>query len=139
MEVLSWRMDIEEPTAASAISQALNKGHQLALRTTELTAVAVLRGAIILQSQNLGQRVVYQTVRERARQQLDDAADDPDLPAVFGYLISAGVGYNSYVDDRLDFGSKFVDSKKRRLRFIVFGAVGTICERAASWNDEGAE
>ena len=37
-------MDAEEPTAASVISQALNKGNKLALRTTELTAVAVLKG-----------------------------------------------------------------------------------------------
>ena len=33
-EVLSWRMDLEEPTAASVISHALNKGHEIALRTT---------------------------------------------------------------------------------------------------------
>ena len=107
-------MDIEEPTAASSISQALNKGHQLALRTTELTAVAVLTGEIIVQlSKDVGQRVAFQTVRDRVRHQLDDAADDADLPAVFDYLISAGVGYNSYVDDLLDFGSKFVDSPKK--------------------------
>ena len=37
-EVLSWEMDVEEPTAASIISQSLNKTHELALRTTELTA-----------------------------------------------------------------------------------------------------
>ena len=41
LEVLSWRMDLEEPTAASTISRALNNGHQVALRTAELTAVAV--------------------------------------------------------------------------------------------------
>ena len=36
MEILSWKMDKEEPSAASTISQALNKGHALALKTTEL-------------------------------------------------------------------------------------------------------
>ena len=29
-EVLSWKMDAEEPTAATIISQALNKGSELA-------------------------------------------------------------------------------------------------------------
>ena len=48
-EVLSWRMDVEEPTAASTISQALSKGHEVALRTTKLIAVAVLKGDIIIQ------------------------------------------------------------------------------------------
>ena len=34
-EVLSWKMDVEEPTAASVISAALNKASDLAMRTTE--------------------------------------------------------------------------------------------------------
>ena len=109
-------MDVEEPTAALAIRQALTTGHHIALRTTELTAVAVLTGEIIVQlSKHVGQHAAFQTVCDRVRRQLDDAADDPDLPVVFDYLISAGVGYNSCVDDLLDFGSKFVDSKKRAI------------------------
>ena len=96
MEQLSWKMDVEEPNAASVISQALNKGHSLALRTTELTALNVLKGEIIVQmSRSVGQRVAFQTVRDRVREQLDVATDDPDLMDVFDYLISAGVGTNS--------------------------------------------
>ena len=34
------------------------------------------------------------------------------MPAVYAYLISAGVGCNSYADDLLDCAGKFVDSKK---------------------------
>ena len=40
MEVLSWKIYTEEPEACSMISAALNKGHQVALRQTEMTAVA---------------------------------------------------------------------------------------------------
>jgi hypothetical protein len=111
-ETLAWRMDVEEPTAASVISQALNTGQDLALHTTELTAVAVLKGEIIVQmSADVGQRVAFQTVRDRVRQQLRHAADDPDLPEVFDFLIALGVGKNSYVDDLLEFASIFVDSR----------------------------
>ena len=46
-EVLSWQMDVEEPGAALVISIALNKGQEIALRTTELTAVAVLKLSLI--------------------------------------------------------------------------------------------
>lgn len=130
-EILAWRMDLEEPTAASLISQAMNKGHELALRTTELTAVAVLKGEIIVQmSKDAGQRVAFQTVRDRVRAQLDSAADDPDLPELFEFLISAGVGFNSYIDDLMDFGSTFVDSKKRQLRFAAFGVANKMCKHA---------
>ena len=88
-EVLSWRMDVEEPNAASIISQALNQPQQMAMRTTELTAVAVLKGEIIVQlGKDVSQRVAFQTVRDRVRAQLHTAADDPDLPEVFDFLIS---------------------------------------------------
>ena len=50
MEVLSWKMLVEEPTAASLISQALNKVQSMALRTSELTALNVLTGAVALAS-----------------------------------------------------------------------------------------
>ena len=43
-EVFSWKIDVEEPTAESVISQALNKGHDIALRTPEWSALSVLRG-----------------------------------------------------------------------------------------------
>jgi len=130
-ELLSWRMDMEEPDAASVISHALNKGHELALRTTELTAVAVLKGEIIAQmSQEVGQRVAFKTVRDRVRSQLDAAADDPDLPELFDFLIALGVGKNSYADDLLEFGGCFVDSKKRQLRFGAFAVVNRICPQA---------
>ena len=33
IEVLSWKMLVEEPTAASLISQALNTAHNIAIRT----------------------------------------------------------------------------------------------------------
>ena len=44
VELLSYKMDIEEPTAASIISQSLNIEQELGLRTSELSAVAILKG-----------------------------------------------------------------------------------------------
>ena len=49
MEVLSWKLYKEEPAACSLISQALNSGQTLALRTSELTALAVLSGTVTLE------------------------------------------------------------------------------------------
>ena len=116
-EVLAWEMGVEEPNAALVISIALNKGQEIALRTTELTAVAVLKGEIIVQAgKDLSQIVAFETVRERVRVQLDSAADDPDLPEVFDFLMSVGVGRNAYIDDLLEFAACFVDSNKSQLR-----------------------
>jgi hypothetical protein len=130
-EILSWKMDLEEPTAASIISQALNKGHAMALHTTEITAVAVLKGEMIAQmSKDVGQQVAFATVKERVRSQLDNAVDDPDFVEVFDFLISVGVGKNSYVDHLLEFASQFVDSKKRQLRLGSFAEVNKVCANA---------
>ena len=131
VELLSWQMDAEEPTAASIISQALNLPHQLAMRTTELTAVANLKGEIIVQmGKHLSQRVAFQTVRDKLRSQLQTAADDPDLLEVFDFLIAAGVGRNSYVDHLLEWISQCVNSKKRQLRFSAFAVINKMCPKA---------
>jgi hypothetical protein len=128
-EILSWQMDVEQPNAASTISQALNRGHEIALRTTELTAIAVLNGEIIRLGGKLGTEVAFQTVRDQVRSQLDAVADDPDLPAVFEFLVTAGVGTNTYVDDLLEYGQVFVDSKKRQLRLSAFSVIIRIPSR----------
>ena len=66
MEVLSWKMVVEEPTAASLISQALNTSHHLALRTSELTAVSVLSGAVALELEAaVAAEVCFEIVREK--------------------------------------------------------------------------
>ena len=83
MEVLSYKLDVEEPTGSSCISQALNKGQDLALRTTEMTALAVLTGEVIAQQSNGAQALAYETVRERMRQQLDVIVDEPDFIEMF--------------------------------------------------------
>ena len=49
VELLSYTMDIEEPTAASIISQSLNIEQELGLRTSEVSAVAILKGDMIVQ------------------------------------------------------------------------------------------
>ena len=127
IEVLSHRMDIEEPTAASTISQALNLANEMGLRTSELTAVSVLKGEMIAQmGKDLSQDVAYTSVLERVRRELKLAASEPDLPDVFDFLRSLGVGKNTYVDKLLQFGAAFVDSKKRQLRFSAFAVVNKV-------------
>ena len=131
MEVLSYKMDIEEPGAASIISQALNKGQDAAMSTTELTAVAVLRGEIVKQriTVDTAQEVAYESVKERVRKELDTYVDEPDFMDLFDFLVGVGAGVNSYIEGLLDFGSRFVDAKLRRLRLGAFAEAGKIDDR----------
>jgi len=67
MEVLSWKMYKEEPTACSLISQALNSGHSLALKTSELPALAVLAGTVTRELNSaVADRVSFEGVKENA-------------------------------------------------------------------------
>ena len=105
----------------------MNIEQELALRTSELTAVAILKGEMIVQmGKDLSQKVAYKSVIAQVRRELKIAADDPDLLDVFDYLRSLRVGKNTYVDWLLQFGSAFVDSKKRQLRFSAFAVANKI-------------
>ena len=65
-------MLVEEPTAASLISQALNSAQNMALRTSELTAVNVRSGAVALALESaVAGEVCFETVREKVRVELD--------------------------------------------------------------------
>ena len=46
VEVLSWKIVVEELGACALISNALNESSSMALRTTELTALSVLSGNV---------------------------------------------------------------------------------------------
>ena len=91
MEVLRWKMMVEEPTAASLISQALNTGHQLALRTSELTAVSVLSGAVALElGSAVAEKVCFDTVRGTVRMELDMYVDLFGFIDVFEFVVNMG-------------------------------------------------
>ena len=45
---------------------------------------------------------------------------------LFDFLISMGVGVNSYICDLEEFGKRFVDSKQRQMRFATFGVPNKI-------------
>ena len=86
-EVPSWKMDVEEPIAASVISAALNKASDLAMRTTEWSALYTLKGGIIAASGHLGQRVAFQSLVDKLHLEFDSAASDPDPGKLFDFLI----------------------------------------------------
>ena len=125
-EILTWKMQLEEPTAARKISQALNKGHARALETTELTAMAVLSGAAIAQAQGTANEVQYETVKEMLRGELDMYVDDPDFIELYDFVINLGAGRNTFISGFLEWASKFVDPKQRKLRLSAFAEANKI-------------
>ena len=75
------------------ISNALNKYHQAALRTTELTALAVLTGeATRAMESGLANAVAFESIKENVRGLLDATVGDPSFVEVYDYVVSNGAG-----------------------------------------------
>ncbi len=98
MEVLSWKIYVEEPGKCAMISNALNKSHEIVLRTTELSALESLTGELSLQmNASAAQAVKFDSVREALRSQLDDYVDEPDFLEMFEFVINLGGSKHSFV------------------------------------------
>ena len=127
MEVLSWKMLVEEPTAASLISQALNTSQNMALRTSELTALNVLSGAVALALESaVAGEVCFESVREKVRLELDMYVDLPGFIDLFEFVINMGATKSPFIPQLLEFGSKFVDHKQRQLSLQAFAEVNKV-------------
>ena len=126
MEVLSWKIR-EEPTACSLISQALNAAQGMALRTSELTAMAVLSGAVALQLESaVAGEVAFESVKEKVRGELHMYVDMPGFIDLFEFVVNMGAGKNTFIQQLLDFGSKFVDPKQRQMSLAAFAEVNKL-------------
>ena len=127
MEVLSWKMIVEEPDACSIISQALNRGHAHALRTSEITALFAVSGAVISQLGTAGvDTVSFEAVKDKIRSELPEFADDVEFVDVFDFVVTMGATSAPFIPLLLEFAKKFVDSKKRQLALQVFGHINKI-------------
>jgi hypothetical protein len=97
----------------------LNKGQAVALRTTEMTALAVLNGAIgiALQSTSLTEHVAFETVQEKVRSELDIWVGDPDFIEAADFVINLGATRNTVDSGLLEWAEIFADptSRQRRL------------------------
>ena len=131
-EVLSWKMDVEQPDAASIISHALNQPQTLAMHQTEQQAIEVLNGLAIPQNAHAAQALAFSTVREKAREHLGHVVDDLEFVDLYEYCSNLGMGKTSFMQDLMQYMSAFVDPKKRRLKFSAFAdanKLGLECPR----------
>ena len=123
MEVLSWKILVEEPGGCSLIAQAMNKGQALALRSSEITALSAVAGAVTMVQAQAELSLSFEAVKERVRDELDMWVDDPEFIDLFEFVVTMGGKEAGFVDGFLDFASKFVDSKQRQLRLVAFATV----------------
>ena len=127
MEILSYKLETENPGASSKISQALNKGNALALKTSEMTAIAVLTGAVSTQADaNLSGEVLFESIKDKLRAELDIFVDEPEFIEMFEFVVTQGANRNTFIPRLLDFGARFLDGMNRKLRLNAFSLVNKL-------------
>ena len=88
-ELLSWKMDVEEPDAAQIISIALNKKNEVAMRTGRLEISSTLVGMCVPSPNG---SVPFEPVRDKLIELYGAAVDHPDFIHAFRLVIDAGGG-----------------------------------------------
>ena len=117
MEILSYKIYLEEPFACIAISNALNRANKVALKTTELHALSTLTGAVGVCA--LAGELNYNSIKESVRTVLAEFVDDPEFITLFDFVCKVGADQQTYLPDFLRFTSKCVSSQHRRLRLAT--------------------
>ena len=124
MEILSYKIYLEEPHACVAISNALNRANKLALKTTELQALGTLSGAIGLSA--VADSLNYETIKEQLRCTLAEFVDEPEFIQMFEFVSRLGADKTSYLPEFLKWTSMTVSSKVRRIRLATFGVLNKL-------------
>ena len=121
MEVLSYKVWAEEPTAPALIARTLNLGNKAALLETEMQAISVLSQEVSFRLETaVNNKICFLTVKEACRERLDVLVDETDFIELFDFVISLGAKTNSYIPELLDFAEKIIDQKQRQLRIQAF-------------------
>ena len=87
-EVLSWKMDVEEPDAALVISIALNKKNEAAMTTSSLEIWNTLVG--LCKPDPTSGLTPYEPIRDKLIDLYGGAADSPHLFPMFRIILDAG-------------------------------------------------
>ena len=123
VEVLSWRIMLEEPMGTCAkISHALNESQAI---WEALASVANVVGDLLKSSAVAGQ-IDFAEVKDAVKDRLPQYVNDPYFEDMFGFVINIGGTDSGFIDHMLEYDRRFVDHKKRTLPLQAFGSVNAL-------------
>ena len=125
-EILEPAMDIEEPEAALAISIALNKRNEAAMRTGHTQIMKTLVGLCKPDPRGLDETVPFEPIRSKMVDYYGAAVDHPDFYQAFRLIMDAGGCNSCHISDLQDFTGVHVNPRLRNLRFECYAAVAVL-------------
>ena len=107
-EMLSHRMDIEDPEAALIISVALNKKNEASMKTSHTEIMNTLVG---LCKPSPDGKVPFEPLREKMIELYGAAVDHPDFHNAFRVVMAAGGADSPHMKDLHEFTKVYVNPK----------------------------
>ena len=124
-EVLSWKIEEEEPQACSIIQAAMNAKNGLFLLRHEMQAVASI-STMLASSAVVEQRLSVEVARVHLHTTLPEFATDDNFVDLFRFCLDLGGSSAGFLHDARQFHERFVDPKCRRLRLAIFGHLNAL-------------
>ena len=109
-EVLSHKIQEEEPEALNIIQAACNCKHALALHSHETEALSGL-GQLVQKASALAEQLAFETAREKLAVTLPNLALDPEFLGMFRFVLELGGDGGLFIPDLREFTSKFINAK----------------------------
>ena len=122
-EVLSHKLDVEEPLGAKVISLALNKKNDAAMATTHEEIMTTLVGLCKPSPDGLDGQVPFEPVRDKMLEWYGTIVDHPDFLHAFRLVMDAGGHESPHMQDLQQFTTIFVNPNLRKMRFDTYGVV----------------
>ena len=116
-EILSYKIEEEEPDALNIIQAACNCKHALALHSHETEALSGL-GQLCKKASALAGSLAFETAKEKLALTMPAIALDPDFIGMFRFVIDLGGDAGPFIPDLRTYTSKFVNAKAGR-SFII--------------------
>ena len=122
-EVLSYKMDVEDPDGAQIISIAGNLSLSIGMERTHLEIWSALEN-LCDPSPRSGQ-IEWEPVRDKLIDMYGEDANDINLVEMFKFILSAGAKGSPHLKDIQNFMQVYVNPKKRKM---LTGAYGVFCQ-----------
>ena len=122
-EVLTYRMDIEEPGAAKIISVALKRKNEVCMKTSHTEIMNTLVGLCKPNPSDLEGKVSWEAVRDKMLEKYDAHVDHPDFQCAFRVVMDSGGHDSVHMKDLHDFTKVYVNPKLRKMRFEAYKVI----------------
>ena len=122
-EMLSHRMDEEEPEAALLISIALNKKNESAMKTSHTEIMNTLVGLCKPSPADIEGKVPFDPVRDKMIELYGANVDHPDFFHAFRVVMDAGGHDSPHMANLQDFTNVYVNPKLRKMRYEAYAVI----------------